>query len=102
MDFDVVIASPDAMRIVGTLGQILGPHAVLMPNPKVGTMTPDVTTAVPQRKESRSVQFRVDKAGIVHAQSVVARLTQKSCKAILAALIDALIKGKPTTSKGVT
>ena len=79
MDFDVVIASPDTMRIVGTLGQVLGPRG-LMPNPKVGTVTPDVATAVKNAKAGQ-VQFRVDKAGIVHARSAVARLPATSCRA---------------------
>ena len=80
MDFDVVIASPDAMRIVGTLGQILGPRG-LMPNPKVGTVTPDVATAVRNAKAGQ-VQFRVDKAGIVHGTIGSVRSTPPSCKAI--------------------
>jgi large subunit ribosomal protein L1 len=80
MPFDVVIAAPDAMRVVGTLGQILGPRG-LMPNPKVGTVTPDVATAVKNAKAGQ-VQFRVDKAGIVHsAPSAVARSSTDSCKA---------------------
>jgi large subunit ribosomal protein L1 len=99
MDFDVVIASPDAMRIVGTLGQILGPRG-LMPNPKVGTVTPDVATAVKNAKAGQ-VQFRVDKAGIVH--STIGRRSFETAKlqGNLAALIDALIKAKPATTKGV-
>jgi large subunit ribosomal protein L1 len=99
LNFDVVIASPDAMRVVGTLGQILGPRG-LMPNPKVGTVTPDVATAVKNAKAGQ-VQFRVDKAGIVHAtigrRSFEAdRLTDN-----LRALVDALNKAKPASSKGV-
>jgi large subunit ribosomal protein L1 len=99
MDFDVVIASPDAMRIVGTLGQILGPRG-LMPNPKVGTVTPDVATAVKNAKAGQ-VQFRVDKAGIVH--STIGRRSCDSDKlqGNLAALVDALVKAKPATSKGL-
>src|SRR3978361_530992 len=99
MDFDVVIASPDTMRVVGTLGQILGPRA-LMPNPKVGTVTPDVAQAVRNAKAGQ-VQFRVDKAGIVHA--TIGRRSFESDKLIgnLRALIEALNKSKPATSKGV-
>jgi large subunit ribosomal protein L1 len=99
MDFDVVIASPDTMRIVGTLGQILGPRG-LMPNPKVGTVTPDVAKAVRDAKAGQ-VQFRVDKAGIVHG--TIGRRSFESDKLIgnLRALIDALNKSKPASSKGV-
>lgn len=99
MDFDIVIASPDTMRIVGTLGQILGPRG-LMPNPKVGTVTPDVAQAVRNAKAGQ-VQFRVDKAGIVHA--TIGRRSFESDKLILnlRALIDALNKAKPPTSKGI-
>ena len=99
MDFDVVIASPDTMRVVGTLGQILGPRG-LMPNPKVGTVTADVATAVKNAKAGQ-VQFRVDKAGIVHA--TIGRRSFESDKLTgnLRALIDALNKSKPATSKGV-
>ena len=79
MPFDVVIAAPDAMRVVGTLGQILGPRG-LMPNPKVGTVTPDVATAVRNAKAGQ-VQFRVDKAGIVHGTIGRVRLIPTSCKA---------------------
>ena len=99
MDFDVVIASPDAMRIVGTLGQILGPRG-LMPNPKVGTVTPDVATAVRNAKAGQ-VQFRVDKAGIVHGTIGRRSFDTEKLQGNLAALIDALIKAKPATSKGV-
>ena len=99
MDFDVVIASPDTMRIVGTLGQILGPRG-LMPNPKVGTVTPDVAQAVRNAKAGQ-VQFRVDKAGIVHA--TIGRRSFESDKLIgnLRALIEALNKAKPASSKGI-
>jgi large subunit ribosomal protein L1 len=99
MDFDVVIASPDTMRVVGTLGQILGPRG-LMPNPKVGTVTADVATAVKNAKAGQ-VQFRVDKAGIVH--STIGRRSFESDKLSgnLLALIDALNKARPTSSKGV-
>jgi large subunit ribosomal protein L1 len=99
MDFDVVIASPDAMRIVGTLGQVLGPRG-LMPNPKVGTVTPDVATAVKNAKAGQ-VQFRVDKAGIVHGTIGLRSFDTEKLQGNLAALIDALIKAKPASSKGV-
>ena len=98
MDFDVVIASPDAMRIVGTLGQILGPRG-LMPNPKVGTVTPDVATAVKNAKAGQ-VQFRVDKAGIVHGTIGRRSFENDKLQGNLAALIDALNKAKPASSKG--
>jgi len=99
MDFDIVIASPDTMRVVGTLGQILGPRG-LMPNPKVGTVTPDVAQAVRNAKAGQ-VQYRVDKAGIVHA--TIGRKSFESDKLIgnLRALIEALHKSKPATSKGI-
>jgi large subunit ribosomal protein L1 len=99
MDFDVVIASPDAMRVVGGLGQILGPRG-LMPNPKVGTVTPDVVQAVKNAKAGQ-VQFRADKAGIVHASIGRASFDVERLSTNLAALIDALNKSKPATSKGV-
>ena len=99
MDFDVVIASPDAMRIVGTLGQILGPRG-LMPNPKVGTVTPDVATAVKNAKAGQ-VQFRVDKAGIVHSTIGRRSFDNEKLQGNLAALIDALNKAKPASSKGL-
>ena len=99
MDFDVVIASPDAMRIVGTLGQVLGPRG-LMPNPKVGTVTPDVATAVKNAKAGQ-VQFRVDKAGIVHGTIGRRSFDTDKLQGNLAALIDALTKAKPASSKGV-
>ncbi len=98
MDFDVVIASPDAMRIVGTLGQILGPRG-LMPNPKVGTVTPDVATAVKNAKAGQ-VQFRVDKAGIVHGTIGRRSFDSDKLQGNLAALLDALNKAKPASSKG--
>ena len=99
MDFDVVIASPDTMRVVGTLGQILGPRG-LMPNPKVGTVTPDVAQAVRNAKAGQ-VQFRVDKAGIVHA--TIGRRSFEPDKLVgnLRALIEALNKAKPASSKGI-
>jgi large subunit ribosomal protein L1 len=99
MPFDVVIASPDTMRIVGTLGQILGPRG-LMPNPKVGTVTPDVATAVKNAKAGQ-VQYRTDKAGIVHATIGRKSFSDDQLKTNLVALIDALNKAKPATSKGI-
>ncbi len=99
LDFDVVIASPDAMRVVGTLGQILGPRG-LMPNPKVGTVTPDVATAVKNAKAGQ-VQFRVDKAGIVHATVGRRSFDSDKLRGNLGALLDALNKSKPAASKGI-
>ncbi len=98
INFDVVIASPDAMRIVGTLGTVLGPRG-LMPNPKVGTVTPDVVTAVKNAKAGQ-VQFRIDKAGIVHGTIGRRSFDADKLKGNLAALIDALNKAKPASSKG--
>src|SRR6478736_1996372 len=98
-NFDVVIASPDAMRVVGQLGQILGPRG-LMPNPKVGTVSPDVATAVKNAK-SGQVRFRVDKAGIVHGTIGRRSFDNDKLQGNLAALIEALVKAKPATSKGV-
>jgi len=98
MDFDVVIASPDAMRVVGQLGQILGPRG-LMPNPKVGTVTPDVATAVKNAKAGQ-VQYRTDKAGIVHATIGKLGFDAKALAENLATLIEAIKKGKPTSAKG--
>ena len=99
MPFDVVIASPDTMRIVGTLGQVLGPRG-LMPNPKVGTVTPDVATAVKNAKAGQ-VQYRTDKAGIVHATIGRKSFADADLKSNLLALLDALNKAKPASSKGV-
>ena len=99
INFDVVIASPDTMRIVGTLGTILGPRG-LMPNPKVGTVTPDVATAVKNAKAGQ-VQFRVDKAGIIHGTIGRRSFDNDKLKGNLAALLDALTKLKPASSKGV-
>jgi len=99
LDFDIVIASPDTMRVVGTLGQILGPRG-LMPNPKVGTVTPDVATAVRNAKAGQ-VQFRVDKAGIIHGTIGRRSFENDKLKGNLSALLDALTKAKPATSKGV-
>lgn len=98
-DFDIVIASPDTMRIVGTLGQILGPRG-LMPNPKVGTVTPDVATAVKNAKAGQ-VQYRTDKSGIIHATIGRASFDVEKLQSNLAALVDALNKARPATSKGV-
>ncbi len=99
MPFDIVIASPDTMRIVGTLGQILGPRG-LMPNPKVGTVTPNVAEAVKNAKAGQ-VQYRTDKAGIIHATIGRKSFADADLQANLAALLDALNKAKPATSKGV-
>ena len=99
MDFDVVIATPDAMRIVGQLGQILGPRG-LMPNPKVGTVTPNVSEAVKNAKAGQ-VQFRTDKAGIVHCTIGRASFSEADLLENFKALIDALNKNKPSSSKGV-
>jgi len=99
LDFDVAIATPDAMRVVGQLGQILGPRG-LMPNPKVGTVTMDVTTAVKNAKAGQ-VQYRTDKGGIVQCTIGRGSFPNESLQQNLAALIEALNKGKPATSKGV-
>ncbi len=99
MDFDIVIATPDAMRIVGQLGQILGPRG-LMPNPKVGTVTPDVTTAVNNAK-SGQVQYRTDKNGIIHCSIGKVSFDVNALSENLAALISALNKAKPVSAKGV-
>lgn len=99
LDFDVVIASPDAMRVVGALGQILGPRG-LMPNPKVGTVSADVAQAVKNAKGGQ-VQYRIDKAGIVHATIGRASFETAQLENNLRALIGALNRAKPTTSKGV-
>lgn len=97
--FDVLIATPDSMRIVGTLGQILGPRG-LMPNPKVGTVTADVAGAVKNAK-SGQVQYRNDKNGIVHASVGNAGFEHKALAENIKALIGGLMKSKPTTAKGV-
>lgn len=99
MDFDVVIATPDAMRIVGQLGQILGPRG-LMPNPKVGTVTPNVAEAVKNAKAGQ-VQYRTDKGGIVHCTIGRASFAPEDLKTNLVALVDALNKAKPAAAKGV-
>jgi len=99
LNFDVVIATPDAMRIVGQLGKVLGPRG-LMPNPKTGTVTPDVETAVRNAK-SGQVQFRADKAGIVHGSVGKVGFGPKEIKENLDALIADLRKAKPASAKGV-
>ena len=98
IDFDILIASPDAMRIVGQLGKVLGPRG-LMPNPKVGTVTPDVATAVKNAKAGQ-VQFRADKAGIIHASIGRASFDAARLETNVKALIDALNKAKPASAKG--
>ncbi|MDP8080052.1 50S ribosomal protein L1 [Phocoenobacter skyensis] len=99
MNFDVVIASPDAMRIVGQLGQILGPRG-LMPNPKVGTVTPNVAEAVKNAK-SGQVRYRNDKNGIIHTSIGKADFSEEQLKENLEAFLGAVIKARPTTAKGV-
>ena len=99
LNFDVVVASPDAMRVVGQLGQILGPRG-LMPNPKVGTVTPDVAGAVRNAKAGQ-VRFRADKAGVLHCSLGKASFTPEALKDNLRALLADLQKAKPASSKGV-
>ena len=99
MDFDVVIASPDAMRVVGTLGQVLGPRG-LMPNPKVGTVTPNVGQAVINAK-SGQVRYRTDKAGIIHCPIGNASFEVEALEQNLTALIEDLNKLKPSSAKGI-
>lgn len=99
MDFDVVIASPDAMRVVGQLGQILGPRG-LMPNPKVGTVTPDVATAV-QNAKAGQVRYRTDKAGIIHCTIGKVNFEVDALRENLQALLADLQKAKPSSAKGV-
>jgi large subunit ribosomal protein L1 len=99
INFDVVVASPDAMRVVGQLGQILGPRG-LMPNPKVGTVTPDVATAVKNAK-SGQVRYRVDKAGIVHCTIGKAAFESLALRENLQALMADLQRAKPASSKGI-
>ena len=99
IEFDVLIASPDTMRVVGQLGQILGPRG-LMPNPKVGTVTPDVATAVKNAKAGQ-VQYRADKSGIVQCTIGRASFAPESLCDNLKALVEALNKAKPATSKGI-
>lgn len=99
INFDVVVASPDAMRVVGQLGQILGPRG-LMPNPKVGTVTPDVATAVKNAK-SGQVRYRSDKAGVVHCTIGKAEFDSNKLKENLTALLNDLQKVKPASAKGI-
>jgi len=99
LDFDVVIASPDSMRVVGQLGKILGPRG-LMPNPKVGTVTPDVAGAVKNAKAGQ-VRYRTDKAGIIHCPLGKVDFEPKALRENLEALLGNLMKVKPSTSKGV-
>ncbi|AMW77652.1 50S ribosomal protein L1 [Acinetobacter sp. TGL-Y2] len=99
LDFDVVIAAPDAMRVVGKLGTILGPRG-LMPNPKVGTVTPDVAGAVRNAKAGQA-RYRVDKGGIIHAAIGQVGFTAESIRSNVEALVADLKKAKPATSKGV-
>ena len=98
LNFDVVIASPDAMRVVGQLGQILGPRG-LMPNPKVGTVTPDVATAVKNAKAGQ-IRYRNDKNGIIHSTIGKVTFTPVQIRENLEALLAALVKGKPSGAKG--
>lgn len=97
-DFDVVIAAPDAMRVVGQLGTILGPKG-LMPNPKVGTVTPDVATAVKNNKSGQAM-YRIDKAGIIHTVVGKASFSNDALKENMTVLLNDLVKKKPATSKG--
>ena len=99
LDFDIVVAAPDAMRVVGRLGRILGPRG-LMPNPKVGTVTPDVAGAVRNAKAGQ-VQYRTDRAGIIHCTIGKAEFEVDALKQNLVALLGDLNKAKPSTSKGV-
>lgn len=99
MDFDVVIAAPDAMRVVGLLGKVLGPRG-LMPNPKSGTVTPDVATAVRNAKAGQ-VRFRADKNGIIHGGIGVSTFAASALKENLQALMSDLQKAKPASAKGV-
>jgi len=99
LDFDVLIATPDAMKIVGQLGKVLGPRG-LMPNPKTGTVTPDVETAVKNSK-SGQVQFRTDKAGLVHGRVGQLGFTALQVKENIEALLNDLRKAKPASAKGV-
>jgi len=99
LNFDVVIATPDAMRVVGPLGQILGPRG-LMPNPKVGTVTPDVATAVKNAKAGQ-VRYRADKGGIIHCSIGTVKFEVPALKENLGALLTDLSKAKPAAAKGV-
>ncbi len=98
MDFDVVIATPDAMKVVGPLGQVLGPRG-LMPNPKLGTVTQDVTAAVKAAKAG-SIEFRAEKAGIVHAGVGKASFSEEAIAANVKALVTAINRAKPSGAKG--
>jgi large subunit ribosomal protein L1 len=98
LDFDALIATPDMMRLVGALGKVLGPRG-LMPNPKTGTVTPDVTTAVKETKAGK-VEFRVDKTGVIHVGVGKVSFPPEKINENAKALIDAVIKAKPTTAKG--
>jgi len=98
LDFDVVIASPDAMRVVGALGPVLGPRG-LMPNPRVGTVTPDITTAVKNAKAGQ-IQYRTDRAGIIHAPIGRASFEVEQLQENFNALIDALTKARPAGARG--
>jgi large subunit ribosomal protein L1 len=99
LNYDVVIASPDAMGVVGRLGQVLGPRG-LMPNPKVGTVTPDVATAVNNAKAGQ-VRYRTDKAAIIHAGIGKASFSAEALAQNITALVEALKKAKPSSAKGV-
>src|SRR5712691_8637873 len=99
IDFDMVIAAPEAMRVVGSLGQILGPRG-LMPNPKVGTVTPDVAAAVKAAKGGQ-VQFRADKSGVVQCSIGRASFSPEQLRDNLVALVDAVNKSKPSNAKGI-
>ena len=99
LNFDVLIATPDAMKVIGALGQILGPKG-LMPNPKVGTVTPDTAKAVENAKGGQ-VQYRTDKAGIIHCTIGKASFTVDQLQGKLTALVDAINKAKPTGAKGI-
>ena len=99
LNYDVVIASPDAMRVVGSLGQVLGPRG-LMPNPKVGTVTADVAGAVKNAKSGQA-RYRADKAGIVHCSVGTVKFDLAALKQNLEAILADLIKSKPATSKGI-
>ncbi len=99
LNFDVVIASPDAMRVVGSLGQVLGPRG-LMPNPKVGTVTPDVATAVKNAKAGQ-VRYRTDKAGIIHCSIGKVDFSEDALKENVEALLGDLQKAKPAAAKGI-
>ena len=99
LNFDVLIATPDAMKVIGALGQILGPKG-LMPNPKVGTVTQDTAKAVENAKGGQ-VQYRTDKAGIIHCTIGKASFTVDQLQGNLTALVDAINKARPTGTKGV-